>query len=289
VIPLVTDAFEIGDFWAMGGWMHYEVADYPGAMRCVDAGLAVIESLGASNLDVHLSAWKTATLHRTGRWDEAVALYAHVRDTLDDRRDQPPYFAAHAYGAAGQIHTSRGDVARSDQIVQILAPLMSESSSRLYPWLLRLYIMRDELDAARALERPTAWRVHATEAYEAESELAWATRHPSAAALVGEMRRHAEAASAPSVAGFAERLAGRMAAAEGDHAAARASLTRAIGVFERLGAPWERALTLIDLGESQAALRDGDAAHASWTDARATFERLGAVLDLTTVDALLGG
>jgi len=72
-------------------------------------------------------------------------------------------------------------------------------------------------------------------------------------------------------------------------AAARASLTRAIGVFERLGAPWERALTLVDLGESQAALRDGDAAHASWTDARATFERLGAVLDLTTVDALLGG
>src|SRR6185436_19839418 len=44
IIPIVTDAFEIGDFWAMGGWMHFAVADYPGAMRCVDAGLDVISS-----------------------------------------------------------------------------------------------------------------------------------------------------------------------------------------------------------------------------------------------------
>ncbi len=289
VIPNVTDAFEIGDFWAMGGWMCYALADYPEALRCLDAGLDAIASIGASNLDVHLRAWKIATLHRIGGWDEAVGLYAHIRGTLDDRRDQPPYFATHAYGTAAQIYTSRGEAVASDQIVQILAPLMSKASARLYPWLLRLHVLRGELDAARALERPTAWRVHATEAYEAESELAWAVRDRNGAELVDEMRRHASENGAPSTEAFAERLAGRMAAAEGDPAGAHASLTRAIDVFERLGAPWERALTLVDVGRSQAALGDVDAARASWTDARATFERLGAVLDLTTVDALLAG
>jgi class 3 adenylate cyclase/tetratricopeptide (TPR) repeat protein len=288
VIEQVTDAFEIGDFWAMGGWMYFAVADYPSALRCVDAGLDAIASIGASNLDVHLSAWKAATLHRTGRWDEALKLYAHVRDTLDDRRDQPPYFAMHAYGVAGQIHAARGDVARSDQIVQILAPRMTAASSRMYPWLLRLYVLRGELDAAREIERPTAWRVHATEAYEAESELLWATRDPDAYAFVDEMRRHAAETSAVSVSGFAERLAGRLAASEGDHSQAIACLTSAIGVFERLDAPWERALTLVELGQSRAASGEEPAARASWTDARATFERLGAVPGLASVDRHLG-
>ncbi len=288
VIPAVTDAFEIGDFWAMGGWLYYAIADYPNALRCADEGLDAIASIGASNLDVHLSAWKVTTLHRTGDWDGALALYAHIRDTLDDRRDQPPYFATHGYGTAGQIHTSRGDVARSDQIMQILAPLMSPSSARLYPWLLRLHILRGELDAARAMTRPTAWRVHATESYEAESELAWAIRDPNASELADEMRRHAADTGAVSAEAFAERLSGRLAAAAGDHATATAHLARSIDVFERLGAPWERALTLIDLGASNAARGDGDAAHAAWNHARETFERVGAVRDLATVDGLLG-
>src|SRR4051812_5407551 len=117
VVPYVTDAFEIGDFWAMGGWMYFEIADYPSAMRCVDAGLDVIARIGANNLDVHLSAWKAATLHRTGHWDEALTVCEHVRDTLDERRDQPPYFAMHAYGVAGLVPPPPGGVARREQNV----------------------------------------------------------------------------------------------------------------------------------------------------------------------------
>jgi class 3 adenylate cyclase/tetratricopeptide (TPR) repeat protein len=289
VIPQVTDAFEIGDFWAMGGWINYELGDYPTALRYADAGLQAIARMGAGNLDVHLRSWKAVTLHRTGHWDEALALYAEIRDTLDDRRDQPPYFASNAYGTAGQIHASRGDVAQSDQVIQILAPRYSGFSARLYPWLLRLHILRGELDAARALQRPIAWRVHATEVYEAESELAWAIRDPNAAELVVEMEQHASENGAPSAQAFADRLAGRLAAADGDHTKALLRLATAIGSFERLEVPWERAVTLIDLGRSQAATGDVDAARASWTDARATFESLGAVLDLTTVDELLAG
>jgi class 3 adenylate cyclase/tetratricopeptide (TPR) repeat protein len=289
VIPQVTEAFEIGDFWAMGGWINYELGDYQTALEYADAGLEATARIGASNLDVHLRSWKAVTLHRIGRWDEALTLYAEIRDTLDDRRDQPPYFASNAYGTAGQIHTSRGDVARSDQVIQILAPRYLGFSARLYPWLLRLHILRGELDAARAIQRPTAWRVHATDAYEAESELAWALRDPNAAELAAEMRRFASENGAPSTDAFADRLTGRLAAAEGDHATALLRLADAIGAFERLGAPWERALTLMDVGRSQAATGDDDAARASWTDARRTFERLGAIRDLTTVDTLLAG
>jgi tetratricopeptide (TPR) repeat protein len=289
VIPQVTDAFEIGDFWAMGGWINYELGDYPTALRYAEAGLEAIARIGAGNLDVHLRSWKAVTLHRTGRWDEALALYAEIRDTLDDRRDQPPYFASNAYGAAGQIHTSRGDAPQSDQVIQILAPRYFGFSARLYPWLLRLHILRGELDAARAIQRPTAWRVHATDAYEAESELAWAIRDPNAAELAAEMRRYASENGAPSTDAFADRLTGRLAAADGDHATALLRLAEAIGSFDRLDAPWERALTVVEVGRSQAAMGDVDAARASWMDARATFERLGAMLDLTTVDALLAG
>jgi class 3 adenylate cyclase/tetratricopeptide (TPR) repeat protein len=289
IIPQVTDAFEIGDFWAMGSWINYELGNYPTALRYADAGFQAIARIGAGNLDVHLRSWKAVTLHRIGHWDEALALYAEIRDTLDDRRDRPPYFASNAYGIAGQIHTSRGDVARSDQMIQILAPRYLGFSARLYPWLLRLHILRGELDAARAIQRPTAWRVHATDAYEAESELAWALRDPNASELAAEMRQHASENGAPAAAAFADRLTGRLAAADGDHATALLRFADAIDTFDRLDAPWERALTVVEVGRSQAAMGDIEAARASWVDARATFERLGAMLDLTTVDALLAG
>lgn len=103
------------------------------------------------------------------------------------------------------------------------------------------------------------------------------------------MSSHAAETGAPSAEAFAERLAGRLAQADGDHAGARRRLAQAIDMFERLGAPWERAVTLIDLGRSQTAEGDRAEGSASWMDARATFERLGAVRDLATVDALLGG
>jgi len=131
--------------------------------------------------------------------------------------------------------------------------------------------------------------VHATDAYEAESELAWALRDPNASELAAEMRQHASENGAPAAAAFADRLTGRLAAADGDHATALLRFADAIDTFDRLDAPWERALTVVEVGRSQAAMGDIEAARASWVDARATFERLGAMLDLTTVDALLAG
>jgi class 3 adenylate cyclase/tetratricopeptide (TPR) repeat protein len=288
VIPQVTDAFEIGDYWAMGAWMYYELGDYPAASRATADGQAAAAGLVGDNIHVHLDSWQVATLHRLGRWDEALEWFSTVRALLDERRDRPPYFACHSYGAAAQIHTARGDLVQSDHLTQILAPLLTGASGRLYPWLLRLHLLRGELDAARSLQRPSVWRVHAGDAYESESELVHAIGdRDRAAALLPEMRRHAEETRAPSVLAFADRLEGRLATEEDDQPRAIERFAASIDRFEQLGVPWERALTMLDLGRAQLDAGRRDEARASLTRARDTFAQLGAVRDLAVAEELL--
>jgi tetratricopeptide (TPR) repeat protein len=273
----------------MGAWMEYELGHYDRALRDIADGEAAIEGLGAENLLIHLHAWKAATMHRLGRWDEALQWFESVRDMLDDRRDRPPYFACHAFGTAGLIHTARGDRVRSDELARILTPLLTGASGRLYPWLLRLHLIRGDLATAAGLERPTVWRVHAGEAYGSESELAYATRDGDrATALLEEMRRYAEESGSP-VLPFADRLEGRFALLEEDRGRALTLLTAAVDGFEQLGCPWERALTILDLGKAQRAAGHADEAFAAFSHAKETFEKLGAIRDLTVANDLLAG
>jgi tetratricopeptide (TPR) repeat protein len=291
IIPLVTDAFEVGDYWAMGAWMQYELGDYETAMRCIADGETAVASQGPDNIHVHLDAWKVAAQHRLGRWDEALEWFERVRDLLDERRDRPPYFAAHAYGAAAQIHTARGDVVQSDQLTQILSPLLSGASGRLYPWLLRLLLLRGDLEAARALERPTVWRVHAGDAYESESELVYAIGDRARAnELLVEMRRHgAESGTLPTVGAFANRLEGRLAVTDGDLGRAILLLAEAVDGFDAIRCPYERSLTMLDVGTTQRTAGRADEARAAFQHARTTFETLGATRDLRVTDELLAG
>jgi tetratricopeptide (TPR) repeat protein len=227
-------------------------------------------------------------MHRLGRWDEALEWFLRAKDLLDERRERPPYFASHAFGAAALIHTSRGDLVDSDHLTQILAPLLSGASGRLYPWLLRLYLLRGDLEAARTLERPSVWRVHAGDAYESESELAFATGdRDHADALLEEMRHYAEETTASAVHAFADRLDGRLALLDGDLARATERLVASIDRFEQLGIVWERALTMLDLGRARRADGHHDKARAAFQLARDTFELLGAVRDLRVADELL--
>jgi tetratricopeptide (TPR) repeat protein len=289
IILLVTDAFEVGDYWAMGAWMYFELGDYETAMRCIADGEAAVTSQGQDNIHIHLDAWKVAAQHRLGRWDEALEWFAKVRDLLDERRDRPPYFAAHAYGAAAQIHTARGDVAQSDRLTQILAPLLSGASGRLYPWLLRLHLLRGDVEAARALDRPAVWRVHAGDAYESESELVYAIGDRDRAdALLVEMRRHGAASgTAPTVGPFANRLEGRLAMTDGDPRRAIQLLVEAVDGFDAIRCPFERAVTMLDLGSAQLADGQLDEGRAAFHHARETFDRLGAVRDLAIANERL--
>jgi tetratricopeptide (TPR) repeat protein len=148
--------------------------------------------------------------------------------------------------------------------------------------------MRGDVSTARSFERPTHWRVHANDVYEAEAEvLAAAGTWDEAPRIVDEMREHEARAETTALVAFADRLEGRAAAAAGDAARAEASLRSAIERFDRLGTPWERALTEVDLASLLVSDGRHDEAQAVIAPALVTFEGLRAVKDLAVARQVL--
>ena len=270
----VTDMLEMGDFYAAGAWGHFEVGRYSRALEIADAGLEAITGREPSS-ELHLRAWRIATLYRLGRWDEALEEFASLRRMLEDREDDPPYFATHAFGVAGVIYERRGERVQSDGLASAILRMVTRSSGRLYPTLLRFLVVRGDIAQAKDLRRPHNWAVHAGDAMEAEAERLAATEEWGGAAdLVAEMRGHAEMADDPALVAFADRLEGRAALAGGDLANAQRNLEHAATGFETLGVPWERALTELDLARVASSAGRNEAKSDLAARAAATFEQL---------------
>jgi class 3 adenylate cyclase/tetratricopeptide (TPR) repeat protein len=270
----VTDMLEMGDFYAAGAWGHFEVGRYGRALEIADGGLAAITGREPSS-ELHLRAWRIATLYRLGRWDEALEEFASLRQMLEDREDDPPYFATHAFGVAGVIYERRGERVQSDGLASAILRMVTRSSGRLYPTLLRFLVVRGDIAQAKDLRRPHNWAVHAGDAMEAEAErLAASEEWGGAAALVAEMRGHAEVADDPALVAFADRLEGRAALAGGDLVNAQRSLEHAAAGFETLGVPWERALTELDLARVASSAGRNEEKGDVAARAAATFEQL---------------
>ena len=126
-----------------------------------------------------------------------------------------------------------------------------------------------------------SWRIHANDTYEARAELVAASGSwDEAPDLVRTMRTHAEQAGTAALFPFADRLEGRASLAAGDPTNATRLLQRAADRFEELSAPWERALTLVDLARALAEAGKRDDARVALDDAMSTFTALGSVLDL---------
>jgi class 3 adenylate cyclase/tetratricopeptide (TPR) repeat protein len=279
VMDGVTDGLELGDFYAMGMWVRYELGDYEEAIAIWAEGLPRVGSLGGKTR-VHMLSWHVVTLHRLGRWDEALTWFDELRDLLDERRDDPPYFATHAFGASALIRGSRGETVEADRLVGILGSLTTALSARLKPWLVRVLVRRGELDRAATLSRAPAWRVHGGDLLEAESELVAGLGDASRAAeLAAEMRRLAEANGTKSLVPFADLLEGRMAMDRGDGEVSVAALTSAADGFAALGCPWERALAEVDLALALRAAGRADDAGSVAGSAFATFDALDAIAD----------
>lgn len=286
IIHEVTDTLEIGDFYAMGSWCHHEVGRYDRALEIADEGLLAITGREPSS-ELHIRAWRVATLYRLGRWDEALEEFASLRRVLEDREDDPPYFATHAFGAVGVIQQRRGERVQSDGLAAAILRMVTGSSGRLYPTLLRFLVVRGDLAEAKGIARPHNWQVHAGGALEAEAErLAAIGEWDGAADLVAEMRRHAERADAPAVVAFADRLEGRAALAGGDAESAQRSLEGAAARFDAIGARWERALTELDLARVSSSARNDDEANAWAARAMATFEGVGDAQGIAATRAL---
>ena len=288
IIHQVTDPLEMGDIYAMGAWVHYEVARYERAREIADAGLEALAGRDPSS-ELHIGAWRIVSLYRLGRWDEALDGFDSIRRMLESREDDPPYFATHAFAVAGVIYERREERVRSDALASAILRLVTESSGRLYPSILRFLIIRSDITEAKGLRRPKNWAVHAGDALEAEAErLAASEGWDGAADLVNEMRSYAAAADAPAVVAFADRLEGRAALAAGDVEPAIRSLERAVAGFESIGATWERALTELDLAGVASGAGDGGARDDWVARATLTFEEIGDAQGLAAARALAG-
>jgi tetratricopeptide (TPR) repeat protein len=232
-------------------------------------------------MELHARAWRLVTLLRLGRWDEAIEDHARIEALLGERRDQPPYFVMHGTASAALIHELRGERAQSDRLTSITFSSITGQSGRLYAFLMRALLARGDVRRAAGLVPPVSWQVHANDAYESRAELVAALGDwDEAAAHVTTMREHADHAGTVALVPFADRLEGRLRLAWDDPTAAATLLERSAERFAALPAPWERALSIVDLARALDALARVDEARTALDDAIATFTELRSVRDL---------
>ena len=277
----LTDDLEIGDLYAMGGWVYWEVGEYE---RSADIAGQITHSQEMA-LAVHARAWKAAAQFRLGSWDDALTTFHELRQHLDDRRDSPPYFAAHAYAIAALIHRLRGQRLESDRIAAVVHAL-DKGSVRAFGW--RAWVSLAEGDFARAATvlaaPPTSWEIHASVAWEARCDSAMVGSEPTelAATIASDARSYAARAGTRSVTPFADRLAGVTAFVAGDHERSAELLGSAVEQFDDLAVRWEAARSRMLLGRALRATgradRLGQAQDAEHLGADAT-KALGVVDD----------
>ena len=66
---------------------------------------------------LHNLSWRAFAAFSLGNWEEVVdAILPRVVTTLGERRNDPPYFTAHAFGAAAFVRDARGDPEAADLV-----------------------------------------------------------------------------------------------------------------------------------------------------------------------------
>ena len=269
IMPEVTDVTEIGDFYAMGAWLAFELGRYEEAVALADEGTDLIGGRGP-NVEIHGRSWKVIACERLGRWEEAIEELAMVRHLLDDRGDAPPYFSSAAYAVVGAIHARRLQQVESDQLAEIVGRMSARQGVRLYPPAIGLSLARGEIDDARDRARPNGWRTLTAEVYEAEAEvLAASEAWDEVPAVLETMRHFATLTPSPALEAAADRLEGQAALAAGDVESGLTLLAAASAAYHALGCVWERAVT--DLAMAEAGAAD---THARAASAAETFEAL---------------
>jgi class 3 adenylate cyclase/tetratricopeptide (TPR) repeat protein len=288
--PHLGDPLELGDMYAMLAWCSAETGRWQEIVRYGREGMAAVAGR-ADNAGVHLLAWLTEGSFRLGSWDESLSSFATLRTMLEDRKDDPPYFALHAYAMAALIRTLRGEYSEAEHLTDLLRVLggVTQTSRRVWSYTCRVLVARGELEEVRRrlADRPPGWELQAAPTLEASCELilalgAWG----EAASTVEEARTMAEDCELHGVALFADRLEGAAALATGDEGRGREILARARDTFAEWGARWEAARTDLVAAE----LGGGhELAPGRLAEAEAVFEDLGSVEEIRRTRALSRG
>jgi class 3 adenylate cyclase/tetratricopeptide (TPR) repeat protein len=280
----LTEDLEVVDLYAMGAWESWEIGDYEEAVNYAETIEGQIQHLGG----VHVQSWRVAALYRLGRWDEALATFAVLRDRLDTRRDTPPNAFTHMYGAAAIMREVRGERRDADDLAAVIAGV-PEHGCRVYGWRIQVALQRGELERARRLlsAPPSAWQVHASVVWEVRCDaILTFGEWDRAAALAAGAREYTEAGGSPAVTAVADRLEGVAALATGDVERAVGLLAAARQEFDDLRMAWEVARTRRLLSVALARAGRADQAASEQAAADRAQGALGVVND-RIIDAAL--
>ena len=288
----LEDPWELGDIHAVAAWAHALIGDYSEAVRLAERGEALAAG-EAPGMTLHSLSWLAFAEFALGNWPPVVEeILPRVRAVLGERRDDPPYFAAHAFGSAAFIRDARGDPPATELISLLKRQSSSEGPSQQphvwLAWILTRNGARDEvkelLEQAAAIPsqvgRPFADQVRAAVLAEHES---WG----EVPAFVEQARDFAARGGLRALPVHLDRLEGRAALAAGDTSRAIGTLAAASTGFEKLGARWEKACTDLSLAEALIAGDRGDEVRARLGGAIEVFEELRSVREIERSRELL--
>ena len=292
LIDQLRDPLEIGDTYGMLSWCGVSAGRFAQGVAFAEEGLRVTRGASASS-PVHLLSWLAYAHFGLGAWEEALAAYGELSDLLGDQRDDPPYFASGAYGAAGMIHHLRGEVAEADRLLDSLKRVSDSAGSgrgSIRPWTsaMPLMVARGELEGARArmVDRVPGWQVHGDTLFEAAGAwVAAAEAWDRAPSLIEEMRTFAIGGCRPA-AWHADLLEGRWQAAAERPTDAVAAFDRARTAFASAGAVRDAAICDLEVARVVGLGALDPDRQRRLDEATVLFERLRSVRDLDRVRAL---
>lgn len=223
---------------------------------------------------------RATVLRRHGAWSDAehearqACAEMEAMHVLD--------VAAWAYAELGEIRRRLGDLAAAEEAFRKSEEIMGQTPAGLA--LVRL--AQGRIDAASAVitrvlaEIPGETRQRAA-LLPAEVQIAIAAGDlERARAAADELDRIATTFAGPALVAAAATARGRVQLAEGDCAAACATLQSALRTWQELDVPHEAATVRVLLGESCRNRGDEEGATAAFGVAAREFERLGAALDM---------
>jgi class 3 adenylate cyclase/tetratricopeptide (TPR) repeat protein len=288
----LDDPWERGDVYDMAAWHWVMIGDYERARGFGNRAFEGLE-LGGSGLAMHGLSWLALAELQLGQWDRVVKeLGPIVERLLGTRADDPPYFTQNMIGSLAVIEELRGDprAERSagtfrrmiDRADELGGGALGHGGIRV--WLAWIQVFRGSMgEAGQLLEEAdrVRFRGHWPFLRQVQAEhLAEAGRWEHVREFAIEARRYAAGAGLRALPIHVDRLEGRHALAETDHARAVELLERASDGFASLHARWEEARTDRFLADALARAGRAEEARSRLADATTVFEELGAAREL---------
>jgi class 3 adenylate cyclase/tetratricopeptide (TPR) repeat protein len=283
----LEDPSELGDIYAVAAWANAMNGDYPEAIGLAEQG----ETLSVGHhqgMALHNLSWRAFAEFSIGNWTAVVEeILPRVRMLLGERRDDPPYFTAHAFGSAALVHDARGDADATELIA--LLRRHADAAEGEWPhlsltWLVWVLARRGEtsevddlLDklvaSASGIVRPIEDQIRA-------EILAQGDRWEEVPGFLERSRAFATRGALRALPVHLDRLEGRAAVAAGDQNKGLELLVRARDGFVDLQARWERGRTELDLADAFASAGRVDEARSHLDAATPDIERAGARIEV---------